>query len=79
MPTTPASWTTGSPPLVRERPMFNDNFELGNIPNYVPLWVANTASVNYLKVENPELNIPVWQYSDAGNIAGINVDLDVWY
>lgn len=59
--------------------MFNDNFELGSIPGYVPLWVANTASVNYLKVENPELNIPVWQYSDAGNIAGINVDLDVWY
>ncbi|MGE9914042.1 GH25 family lysozyme [Megasphaera elsdenii] len=59
--------------------MFNDNFELGSLPNYVPLWVANTASVNYLKVENPELNIPVWQYSDAGNIAGINVDLDVWY
>lgn len=58
--------------------MFNDNFELGSIPGYVPLWVANTASVNYLKAENPELNIPVWQYSDAGNIAGINVDLDVW-
>ena len=59
--------------------MFNDNFALNNIPNYVPLWVAGYSSVNYLKVENPWLNIPVWQYSDAGNIGGFNVDLNVWY
>lgn len=59
--------------------MFNDNFVLANIPSYVPLWVAGYSSVNYLKTENPWLNIPVWQYSDAGNIGGFNVDLDVWY
>lgn len=59
--------------------MFNSSFVLDNIPSYVPLWVAGYSSVNYLKVENPWLNIPVWQYSDAGNIGGRNVDLDVWY
>ena len=56
-----------------------NNFILDNIPAYVPIWVANYSSVNYLKAEQPSLNIPCWQYSDKGFVGGVDVDLDIWY
>lgn len=59
--------------------MLTNNFILDNIPAYVPIWVANYSSVNYLKAEQPSLNIPCWQYSDKGFVGGVDVDLDVWY
>ena len=59
--------------------MLTNNFVLDSIPAYVPIWAANYASVNYLKAEQPSLNIPCWQYSDKGFVGGVDVDLDVWY
>lgn len=55
------------------------NLVLRNIPDYVPLWVAQYAKVNQLKSWYPRKQIPVWQYSDKGKIGKHQVDLNVWY
>ncbi len=49
------------------------------IPLYVPFFVANYDKTNWYKIEHPERNVPIWQYSDTGNIDGMPVDLDVMY
>lgn len=49
------------------------------LPDYVPLWVSNFDPTNWYKEENPGRNVPIWQYSDTGNIGGMAVDLDVMY
>lgn len=36
-----------------------------DVPNYVPIWVAQYSSHNDLLDEQPEKNIMVWQYSDC--------------
>lgn len=55
------------------------NLVLRNIPDYVPLWVAQYAKVNQLKSWYPRKQIPVWQYSDKGKVRKFQVDLNVWY
>ena len=55
------------------------NLVLRNIPDYVPLWVAQYAKVNQLKSWYPRKQIPVWQYSDKGKVGKFQVDLNVWY
>ena len=52
---------------------------LESIPDYVPFFVATYGPVNYFKREYPDKNCAIWQYSDAGNIGGCSVDLDVMY
>ena len=46
------------------------------IPSYIPLWVAQYSSKNDLLLENPNLNIELWQYTDRALI-GNNSYLDV--
>ena len=55
------------------------NLILKNIPDYVPLWVAQYAKVNQLKSWYPRKQIPCWQYSDKGKVEKRQVDLNVWY
>lgn len=55
------------------------NLVLKNIPDYVPLWVAQYAKVNQLKSWYPRKQIPCWQYSDKGKVGKHQVDLNVWY
>ena len=55
------------------------NLVLRNIPDYVPLWVAQYAKVNQLKSWYPRKQIPCWQYSDKGEIGKHQVDLNIWY
>ena len=55
------------------------NLVLRNIPDYVPLWVAQYAKVNQLKSWYPRKQIPCWQYSGKGKIGKHQVDLNVWY
>lgn len=55
------------------------NLILKNIPDYVPLWVAQYAKVNQLKNWYPRKQIPCWQYSYKGKVGKHQVDLNVWY
>ena len=55
------------------------NLILKNIPDYVPLWVAQYAKVNQLKNWYPRKQIPCWQYSDKGKGGKRQVGLNVWY
>ena len=55
------------------------NLILKNIPDYVPLWVAQYGKVNQLKSWYPRKQIPCWQYSDKGEVGKHQVDLNVWY
>lgn len=59
--------------------MLTNHLDVSMLPDYIPLWPANYANTNYYKQENPERNCPIWQYSDSGNIGGIDVDLDIMY
>lgn len=49
------------------------------LADYVPYYVANYGSTNYFKEENPGKTVLFWQYSENGNIGGVDVDLDVMY
>lgn len=59
--------------------MLTNHLDTSMLPDYIPLWPANYADTNYYKQENPERTCPIWQYSDSGNISGIDVDLDIMY
>jgi len=47
--------------------------------NYVPLGVAQYSSRNDLQLDKPNANIKIWQYSESGNVDGVNVDENVMY
>lgn len=51
------------------------NLILKNIPDYVPLWVAQYAKVNQLKSWYPRKQIPCWQYSDRGKLENTRLTL----
>lgn len=59
--------------------MLTNYLDVSMLPSYIPLWPANYGDKNYYKVENPERECPIWQYSDSGNVGGIAVDLDIMY
>lgn len=41
------------------------------------IWVAQYNKINDLKIEYPNLNHRMWQYTDSYN--GINLDGNIWY
>ncbi len=59
--------------------IFTNYINTDYIPSYVPFWVGNYGNTNYYKIEHPERRILLWQYSDKGNIGGMDVDLNVMY
>ena len=59
--------------------MLTNNLDVSMLPDYISLWPANYGEQNYYKTENPGSNCPIWQYSDSGNVGGVDVDLDVMY
>ena len=38
--------------------------DMDSLPDYVPYWVANYSSKDYLKSERPDKLIRIWQYTD---------------
>ena len=59
--------------------MFMNGMNIDSLPNYVPLWVAQYSSRNDLQLDKPNANIKIWQYSESGNVDGVNVDENVMY
>jgi GH25 family lysozyme M1 (1,4-beta-N-acetylmuramidase) len=49
------------------------------LADYVPYWVADYSASCTYKEEFPNKNVMAWQYSDKGNIAGTEVDENLWY
>ena len=59
--------------------MFMNGMNIDSLPNYVPLWVAQYSSRNDLQFDKPNANVKIWQYSESGNVDGVNVDENVMY
>lgn len=59
--------------------MFMNGMNIDSLPNYVPLWVAQYSSRNDLQLDKPNANIKIWQYSESGNVDGVNVDENAMY
>lgn len=59
--------------------MFMNGMNIDSLPNYVPLWVAQYSSRNDLQLDKPNANVKIWQYSESGNVDGVNVDENVMY
>lgn len=59
--------------------ILTNHVNIDEFPDYMPLYPANYDKVNYFKIEHPEKQCPLWQYSESGNIGGTDVDLDIMY
>ena len=56
-----------------------DDIDVGALPDYVQLWVANYSNTNYWNDEHPERPAKMWQYSDSYKIGNDYYDVEEWY
>lgn len=56
-----------------------DTINVNALADYVPYWVAQYNSTCDFKDYYPNNKLQGWQYTDNGNIAGMQVDLNEWY
>lgn len=56
-----------------------DSIDVDALADYVQLWVANYALVNYWNEENPDRPAMLWQYSESYPIGDDVYDIEEWY